>query len=98
MALTSNSFFLMCSWKPEEAATRANHVHPDAIRRARNVVRQNPIPGHIHARRGGPEDQPARVQSAGNSIVYTFVLQDKFVVRTMYDYGRSEEGRSYIKK
>lgn len=57
-----NSF----SSDPQEAAEGADHLHPLPARRPGGSVRQNPVPGHLHAGGGGAENQPAGVQSPGN--------------------------------
>lgn len=43
----------------QEAAAGANHLHPLPARRPGSSVRQNPVPGHIHAGGGRTENQPA---------------------------------------
>lgn len=50
---------------PAEAATRAHHLHALSAGRARGALRQDSLPRHLHARGGGAQDQPARVQSTG---------------------------------
>lgn len=50
-----------------EAAARENHLHARAARHPRGTVRQDAVPGYLHERRGGSQDQPARVQSPGES-------------------------------
>lgn len=50
---------------PAEAATGAHHLHALTAGRARGAVRKDSLPRHLHARGGGAQDQPARVQSPG---------------------------------
>lgn len=50
---------------PAEAATGAHHLHALTAGRARGAVRKDSLPRHLHARGGGTQDQPARVQSPG---------------------------------
>lgn len=50
---------------PAEAATGAHHLHALTAGRARGAVRKDSLPRHLHARGGGSQDQPARVQSPG---------------------------------
>lgn len=41
----------------KEAETREDYFYARTARRFGGVVRQNSVPGHIHARRGGAENQ-----------------------------------------
>lgn len=56
------------SREPAEAAPGADHLHPDTARHPGVVVRQDALPGHLHEGGGGAENQPARVQSAGETL------------------------------
>lgn len=51
----------------EEAATGADNLHPLAARHPGGSVRQNPVPGHLHAGGGRIENQPAGVPSPGEN-------------------------------
>lgn len=51
--------------EPSETASGAHHVHAHAAGHPGVSVRQNAVSGHFHEGGGGAEDQPARVQSAG---------------------------------
>lgn len=54
--------------QPAEAAQGADHFHPDAAGHPGVAVCQDALPGHLHAGGGGAENQPARVQSAGEKV------------------------------
>lgn len=49
----------------EEAATREDYFYARTARRFGGIVCQNALPGYIHARRSGAEDQSPRVPRAG---------------------------------
>ena len=54
-----------------ETAPREDNVHPGAARCSGDLVRQDPIPRYLHARRGRVKDQPSRVPRAGESTFDT---------------------------
>lgn len=51
----------------QETETRKDYFYARPVGRSGGVVRQNALPGHIHARGGGAENQPAGVSSPGES-------------------------------
>lgn len=59
--------FTLCSSNAKEAETREDYFYARPVRRFGGAVRQNSVSGHIHARRGGAENQPAGVASPGES-------------------------------
>lgn len=59
--------FTLCSSNAKEAETREDYFYARPVRRFGGAVRQNSVSGHIHARRGGAENQPAGVPSPGES-------------------------------
>ena len=58
----------------QEAAAGTDHLHPLAARCPGGSVRQNPVPGHLHAGGGRAENQPARVQSPGEKCFKNAIL------------------------
>ena len=48
-----------------QAAAHPDHVHERSAQRARESVRRDALPGHLHARGDRHEDRPHRGQSAG---------------------------------
>lgn len=58
-------YFAFIRSDAEEAATREDYFYARTARRFGGVVCQNSLPGHIHARRGGAENQSPRVPRAG---------------------------------
>jgi len=54
-------FIVLRSRQPKETTARTHDVYPYAAGRVGNAVCQDAVSGHIHARRGGTEDQFARV-------------------------------------
>lgn len=46
---------------------REDDLHSSPARRSGKPVLQDPLPRYLYARGGGPEDQPARVQSPGEN-------------------------------
>ena len=61
--------------QPKEAETGTDDVHPRATGRSRSALRQDSLPRHLHARRGRPQDQPARIQGPGENSKLTTYLQ-----------------------
>lgn len=59
--------FTLCSSNAKETETREDYFYARPVGRSGGIVRQNSLPGHIHARRGGAENQPAGVSSPGQS-------------------------------
>ncbi|KAK7907248.1 hypothetical protein WMY93_015860 [Mugilogobius chulae] len=59
------SSFSRISSNAEKAEAREDDVHAGPAGRVGESVLQDEIPGHFYERRGGLEDQPARVQSSG---------------------------------
>lgn len=57
--------FILCSSNAKETETREDYFYARPVGRSGGIVRQNSLPGHIHARRGGAENQPAGVPSSG---------------------------------
>ena len=51
----------------KEAEAREDDLHARSAGRAREPVRQDALPRHLHARGGGPQDQPARVPRSGEA-------------------------------
>ena len=65
-----SKFYLMqhfsCAYShATEAEAGENYFYTRTARRFGGVVRQNSVSGHIHARRGGAENQPPRVSGPG---------------------------------
>lgn len=58
---------ILCSSNAKEAETGEDYFYARPVRRFGGAVRQNSVSGHIHARRGGAENQPAGVASPGES-------------------------------
>lgn len=63
------SFPFISRSKHSQAAQRAHDLHQSPTGRAGGTLRQDTLPGHLHARGGGPKDQPAWIQSAGKYSV-----------------------------
>lgn len=59
--------FTLCSSNAKEAETREDYFYARPVGRSGGVIRQNSVSGHIHARRGGAENQPAGVSRPGES-------------------------------
>lgn len=58
-------FLFLFRSNSQEAAPGADNLHPLPARRPGGSVRQNPVPGHLHAGGGGTENQLTWVQSPG---------------------------------
>lgn len=48
--------FTLCSSNAKETETREDYFYARPVGRSGGIVRQNSLPGHIHARRGGAEN------------------------------------------
>ena len=57
----------------EETEAREDDLHARPAGRAGEPVRQDALPRHLHARGGGPEDQPARVPRAGGPRTLSYL-------------------------
>lgn len=75
--------FTLCSSNAKEAETREDYFYARPVRRFGGAVRQNSVPGHIHARRGGAENQPAGVASPGESK--TLDLDEQTAIRAPFN-------------
>lgn len=68
-----------------EAEAAPHPLHSGAAQRAGEELRQDPLPGHLHARRAGTAHRPHRVPSAGMSsrprIVPALAAPDGLFVR-----------------
>ena len=60
-----NSIQMKSRWSRPEAKTRTDDVHSWPTGRAGIFVRQDPLSGHLHARRSGPENQFAGISCPG---------------------------------
>ena len=50
---------------PPQTATREDDVLTSTTRHPRGPLPEDALPGHLHARGGGAEDQSARVEGSG---------------------------------
>lgn len=64
--------FTLCSSNAKKTETRKDYFYARPVGRSGGIVRQNALPGHIHARRGGSENQPAGVSRPGQSQTLDF--------------------------
>ena len=62
-----------------EAASGANHFHEGPTRHSGISLREDEVPGHIHERRGGAQNQPAGIQSPG-------LVQEQKVIKQGFNH------------